>query len=79
VILLPVTCEQTAVLVHDHGEWLLFSADAEPERVWPDFDVAMKDLMLDGWHVAEGPGVIRPSEDGYLQIQVTGYRLKRSV
>ena len=26
--------EQTAILAHDNGEWVLITDDDEPERIW---------------------------------------------
>ena len=71
--------QQTAVLVHDHGEWILATDDDEPERVWPDFVAAMKELVLDGWQVDAGPAPIRPSIAGLDRFDLWGYSLRRSV
>jgi hypothetical protein len=71
--------EQTAVLVNDHGEWVLITDDDKAERVWPDVDTAMKELQHDGWQVAEGPAPIQPSMAELNRFELYGYRLRRTV
>ena len=71
--------EQTAVLVEDHGEWILATGDDEPERVWKNLDTAMSQLPSDGLQIVQGPAPIRPSMAGLARFNLWGYRLKRSV
>ena len=76
--------EQTAILIQDHGEWILIidSDEDEPERAWKDLDAAIEELQLDGWEVAEGPGAIRSSFEELSELDrfaPWGYRLKRII
>ena len=76
--------EQTAILIQDHGEWILIidSDEDEPERAWKDLDAAIEELRLDGWEVAEGPGAIRSSLEELSELDrfaPWGYRLKRII
>jgi hypothetical protein len=73
--------EQTAVLVEDHGEWVLVidDDDDEAEQVWQSVEAAMEELRIDGWEVAEGLAPIRPSIAGFDRFDLWGYRLRRSV
>jgi hypothetical protein len=74
--------EQTAILAHDHGEWIFVidSDDDEPERAWKDLDAAMETLRRDGWEVVQGPASIRPSFPEFEELDrfaPWGYRLRR--
>ena len=76
--------EQTAVLILDHGEWILVvdSDEDEPERAWKDPDDAIRELRQEGWEVAEGPGPIRPSFEELSELdrfEPWGYRLRRVI
>ncbi len=73
--------EHTAILVEDHGEWVLVidSDDDEPERAWKDLDAAIRELGLDGWQVVQGPAPIRTEMAGLDRFDLWGYRLRRSV
>jgi hypothetical protein len=71
--------EQTAVLVKHSDECVLVTDDDEPERVWQDFDAAIKELHLDGWQVVQGPAAIGPSVAEIDRFHTWGYRLKRSI
>jgi len=76
--------EQTAILIHDHGEWFLVvdSDDDEPERIWKDLDAAIEELRRDGWEVAEGPGAIRSSFEELSELDrfaPWGYRLRWAI
>ncbi len=73
--------EQTAVLVEDHGKWILVidSDDNEAERSWQDIDAAMAELAAEGWQVAQGPARIRPSMAALERFELWGYRLRRGV
>lgn len=71
--------EKTAVLVHDHGEWILVTDDNGPERVSQDPNAAIEEVRLDGWTVAEGPAPIRPSIAGLERFDLLGYSLRRCV
>ena len=54
--------EQTAVLVEDHGEWVLVTDDESETHVWKALDTAMEELLSDGWQVVQGPVLDRLSE-----------------
>ena len=73
--------EQTAILVHDHGEWVLVidSDEDEPERAWKNADAAIQELRLEGWQVVHGPATIEPSVPEINRFNVWGYRLKRGI
>ena len=75
--------EQTAILVEDHGEWILVieSDDDEPERAWKSLDDALKELMQEGWQVFQGPARIIPDleYDGLNRFEPWGYRLRRGI
>jgi hypothetical protein len=71
--------EQMAVLAQDHGGWVFVTNDDLPERTWNGFKAAIRDLQMDGWRVAEGPGIFRPSTDEFISMEVVGYSLRRSV
>jgi len=76
--------EQTAILAHDHGEWI-FVIDSnrdEPERAWKDIDEAFEELRREGWEVVQGPAPIRSSFAELEELDrfaPWGYRLRRLV
>ena len=71
--------EQTAILMQDHGEWVLIADDDEPERVWQELDPAMTELQSEGWRIVQGPAAIEPDVPEIDRFKAWGYRLKRSI
>ena len=57
--------EQTALLVEDHGEWVLVieSDEDEPEQAWKDLNTAISELVQDGWQIFQGPARIIPDPE----------------
>ncbi|MBP1609061.1 MAG: hypothetical protein H6Q04_1296 [Acidobacteria bacterium] len=72
--------EQTAILVQDQNQWI-FIAEDNSEKVWKDFDAAMKALERDGWQVVKGPAPIRldSESDAFDRLRPWGYSLRRRI
>ncbi len=64
--------------MNHQGEWVFVADDNEPERVWQDLETAVEELELEGGHVVEGPGSIKPDVAGLDRFDVWGYRLRHS-
>jgi hypothetical protein len=74
---------QTAMLVEDHGDWILVieSDDDEPEREWKNLDAAIRELQQEGWAIFEGPGRFIPDPEyiALARFEPWGYRLRRGI
>ena len=71
--------EQIAILMQDHGEWILISDDDERERVLKSVTAAMQELRQDGWEIVEGPGVVSSVLDARGRNDSWGYKLRRGI
>jgi len=73
--------EQTGLLAEDHGEWVFVtdSEEDEPERAWKDLDVAMEELLLEGWEIVQGPAPVWFDMEELERFDLEEYRLRRSI
>ena len=73
--------EQTAILIQEGCDWIFVADDDAPERMWKDFNAAMKTLGQEGWQIVQGPAPIRPcyESDALDRFRPWGYRLRRGI
>ena len=55
-----LTQDQTAILVEDHGKWVLVieSDDDESGRAWKNIDAAIWEFTQEGWRIVKGSSPI---------------------